>query len=598
VKRSKRYFASDKNGGTMPEEEGAGIVPPFGVIVYARTTTCALQTKYATKAIIFDHYVIQTSLYCLRHNRLHRGDNRTVFTIPRRNFLTGAGIALLPGLAPNAFAGVIDVFNVRDYGAKGDAVSLDTNALQRAIDAAANIGGGTVFLPQGRYLSFSIHLHSRITLLFASGAVLVAADPARHGGSYDPPEPNPYDTYQDYGHSYFHNSLIWGENIEDIAILGPGLIDGIGLTNESPGAPWSIGIGRNLPPSPQRDMAVAEHEAAVKKMYGLGNKAIALKNVRNVTMRDFSILRGGHFGVIATGVDNLTMDNLKIDTNRDGIDLDVVRNARLSNLSVNAPTDDAIVLKSSYALGAVRPTENVTITNCFVSGYDLGTMLDGSCRKSVLKNLEPHLTSGRIKLGTESTGGYRNIAISNCVFDCCNGLALESVDGAALEDVVVDNLVMRDLTVPPIFIRLGDRRRAPKGAPMATLRRVSISNIDATVADRRYASIVTGVPGGLVEDVSIDGLRVLHQGRGTKEDAGRRLAEAVEAYPDPDMFGITPSWGLYLRHIRGLRLRDIEMSVLAADARPAAVKTDIAGLRCRDVFASSHPAAALKPLRI
>lgn len=513
-----------------------------------------------------------------------------MLTLPRRTLLTGvAGLSLLPGLAAQAFAGGIDAFNIRDFGAKGDGKSLDTAAIQRAIDAAANAGGGTVYLPAGRYLSFSVHLHSRITLLFASGAVLLAADPARDGGRYDPPEANPYDAYQDYGHSYFHNSLIWGENIEDVAILGPGLIDGAGLTNESPESPWSIGVGRGLPPYPDLEKRVARHDADVKKMYGRGNKAIALKNVRNVTLRDFSILRGGHFGVLATGVDNLTMDNLKIDTNRDGIDLDVVRNARLSNLSVNSPTDDAIVLKSTYALGVIRPTENVTITNCFVSGYDLGTMLDATCRKSVLSNLEPHLTCGRIKLGTESTGGYRNIAISNCVFDCCNGLALESLDGAPLEDVVVDNLVMRDITVPPIFIRLGDRRRAPPGAPMAALRRVSISNVDATVADWRYASIVSGVPGGIVEDVSIDGLRVLHQGRGTKADAARTLPEAVADYPDPDMFGITPAWGLYLRHVRGVRLSDIEMKVLGPDARPAVVQTDVRDLRAQNVRAASAP---------
>lgn len=276
--------------------------------------------------------------------------------VPRRQFLASTSLAFLPVFASSAFARPIDVFDVRDYGAKGNDTALDTAAIQRAIDAASAAGGGTVYLPTGRYLSFTIRLKSHITLLFASGAVLIAADPAKHGGSYDLPEANPWDAYQDYGHSYFRNSLIWGEDLEDIAIMGPGLIDGDGLTRESPNAPWSIGVGRDWPASPELDAQLASHNAEVKAMSGKGNKAIALKNSRNVTIRDVSILRGGHFAILATGVDNLTIDNMRIDTNRDGIDLDVVRNARLSNLSVNSPTDDAIVLKSSLALGTARPT--------------------------------------------------------------------------------------------------------------------------------------------------------------------------------------------------------------------------------------------------
>jgi polygalacturonase len=90
-------------------------------------------------------------------------------------------------------------------------------------------------------------------------------------------------------------------------------------------------------------------------------------------MNSFFILNGEHFALLATGVDNLTIDNVSIDTNRDGFDIDACRNVRISNCSVNAPNDDAIVLKSSYALGVARATERVTITNCQVTGYDLGS---------------------------------------------------------------------------------------------------------------------------------------------------------------------------------------------------------------------------------
>src|SRR2546429_3318790 len=132
---------------------------------------------------------------------------------------------------------------------------------------------------------------------------------------------------------------------------------------------------------------------------GVGNKAIALKLCRNVILRDFSILHGGHFAILATGVDNFTIDNLKIDTNRDGMDIDCCRNVRVSNCSVNSPFDDGICLKSCYSLGFARACENVTITNCQVSGYDEGTFLDGTYKRE--HKYGHGGPTGRIKFGTE-----------------------------------------------------------------------------------------------------------------------------------------------------------------------------------------------------
>jgi len=242
-------------------------------------------------------------------------------------------------------------FDVRAHGATGDGKTLDTDAINRAIDAAAAAGGGTVVFPAGTYLSTSIHLKSHVALFIGHGAVIEAAPLER--AAYDEPEPNPWDKYQDFGHSHWHNSLMWGENVEDVAILGTGLIHGKGLTRAG------------NPPK------------------GAGNKSIALKNSRNITIRDISILHGGHFAILATGVDNLTVDNVKMDTNRDGIDVDACRNVRLSNLTINSPFDDGICLKSSFGLGVARATENVTITNCQVSGYDVGTFLDGTLKRTL-----------------------------------------------------------------------------------------------------------------------------------------------------------------------------------------------------------------------
>ncbi len=271
--------------------------------------------------------------------------------------------------------------------------------------------------------------------------------------------------FQDFGHSHFHNSLIWGEAIENVAIVGTGRIWGKGL---------SRGTGAQTP--------------------GVGNKSISLKNCHNVLLRDFSILHGGHFGILATGVDNLTIDNLKIDTNRDGMDVDACRNVRISNCYVNSPWDDGICLKADYALGSAKETEFVTITNCYVSGcWEEGTMLDGTYKKFGPEERVPH--TGRIKFGTESNGGFRNITISNCVFEGCQGLALESVDGAILEDVTITNISMRDIMSAPIFMRLGNRMRGPDNTPVGTLKRVIISNLVCSNSVSGLGSVISGIPG-------------------------------------------------------------------------------------------------------
>jgi polygalacturonase len=340
---------------------------------------------------------------------------------PRRGFFKAAGMAgaafvALP-LSTRAETGRPDAkpssYDVTAFGAKGDGRTLDTAAISKTIDAAAAAGGGVVYLPAGTYLSYSIHLKSNIELHLSPGAKIVAADPpSDQNASYDLAESNaPWEAYQDFGHNHWHNSLLWGEDLENVSIVGPGLIWGKGLSRG-----WDTGPKAETP--------------------GAGNKAIALKNCRNVLLRDFSILHGGHFGILATGVDNLTIDNLIIDTNRDGMDIDCCRNVRVSNCSVNSPWDDGICLKSSFALGYARATENVTITNCQLSGdYEEGTLLDGTFKHFPADAKVPRY--GRIKFGTESNGGFKNITISNCVFDGCSGFALETVDGALLEDVSI-----------------------------------------------------------------------------------------------------------------------------------------------------------------
>jgi polygalacturonase len=469
------------------------------------------------------------------------------------------------------------VYNVRAFGARGDGKALDTPAINRTIELAAAAGGGTVRFPAGNYLSVSIHLKSNISLYLDQGATIIAAEPSKDV-RYDAAEPNPWDAYQDFGHSHWHNSLIWGENIENVSILGPGRIWGKGLVRgggQSRTKEQNDALNAARASEPFRPFGYPNPRDAVEP--GWGNKAISLKLSRNVLIRDISILHGGHFAILATGVDNLTVDNVKIDTNRDGIDVDACRNVRISNCTVNSPFDDGICPKSTFALGFLRATENVTITNCQVSGYDEGTLLDGTYKREYTK-YSHNSTTGRIKFGTESNGGFKNITISNCVFDYSRGFALESVDGGLLEDVTITNITMRDITNSPFFLRLGNRARGPKETTtVGQLRRVLISNVVVYNADPHYASIISGIPGHDIEDVRFNNIRIYYKGGGTKEQAALDPPEKETDYPEPVMFGQMPAYGFFIRHVKGLEMSDVEVSYMKEDLRPAFVLNDVKG---------------------
>jgi polygalacturonase len=498
----------------------------------------------------------------------------------RRALIGGGavGLGLLSLGAPAAKAAPLSAkpfFNVYDYGAVGDGKTLDTAAINRTINACAAAGGGMVLFPAGNFLSFSIRLKSRVHLLLAQGAAIIAADSplpgetnGHGGGRYDDAESNgDFEPYQDFGHNHWHNSLIWGEGLEDVSITGRGLIWGRGLSH-----------GREV-----RTLGIRFHA----EQQGVGNKAIALKNCRNVRLADFSILKGGHFGLLLTAVDNLTIDGLTIDTERDGMDIDCCRNVRVSNCAVNSPWDDGICPKSSFALGYARATENLAITNCYVSGcWELGTLLDGSFKRNTDPAYSPR--TGRIKLGTESNGGFKNIAISNCVFEGCGGLALESVDGALLEDITITNITMRDIQNCPVFMRLGARLRGPKASTQTgTLRRVLISSLTAYNSDSKQASIISGIPGFAIEDLKFSNIFLDHQGGAGPEAAKIVIAENEAQYPDPNRFGQTPSHGFFFRHARNLEMSHVEVRPGKADARPAFWLEDVK--RC-DFFAITAPA--------
>src|ERR1700735_2383471 len=429
------------------------------------------------------------------------------FTMDRRDLLRVSPLAVASAVGYVARAEVTRVadakvlFDVRSYGAAGDGKTVDSPAVNRAIEAVAAAGGGTLVFPAGTYVCFTIRLKSGVDLWLSNGCVILAADSPRvgetsgyRGGTYDPAGPaQEWEAYQDYGHNHWANSLFYAEGQHDFAVYGRGLIWGKGLSSGA--KEMRDGTG-----------------GFIAEQSGVGNKTIALKNCRNVLLRDFSVLKGGHFALLATGVENLTIDNLLIDTDRDGFDIDCCRNVRVSNCTVNSPWDDAICPKSSYALGYARSTDNVTIANNFVTGcYDLGSVIDGTWKKFADDVHVPR--NGRIKCGTESNGGFRNITITGNVVEGCKGISLETSDGAYLEDFAITGNTMRDIVDAPLFFRLNRRNRGPKETIRpGPLRRILISNLVSYNSLASTCSLISGISENLIEDVKISNCFFGHKG--------------------------------------------------------------------------------------
>jgi polygalacturonase len=426
------------------------------------------------------------------------------------------------------------VFNPRDFGAAGDGQTIDTVPIQAAIDACAAEGGGQVYLDAGTFVSGTVILKDNVTLHVEAGATLLGSDDLD-----DYPDITP-ELFYLYTHR-FTRYLIYAEKARNIGIMGQGTIDGRGrafpyVREDDKGRPYII----------------------------------RFVECSNVTVRDVTFLDSARWLQHYLACDNVVIDGIsvvaKTRENRDGIDIDSCDDVRISNCRIESG-DDAIVLKAT----AKRPCRRVTVTNCIVSS-------DASA----------------LKLGTESNGGFEDIVFSNCVvFDTQgDGIAIEMVDGAALERVTFSNIVMRNVGVP-IFIRLGNRARPmPDREPpgMGTLRNVAITNVQATGVGPLGCSI-TGLPGHPAENITLSNISLDFAGGGTLEDVAREVPERAEAYPSGRMFGTLPAYGFYIRHVRNMDMRNIHLDYAQSELRPALVCEDVTHLNLSGLRAHISPEA-------
>jgi polygalacturonase len=246
-------------------------------------------------------------------------------------------------------------FNVRDFGATGNGRDNDTAAINRAIEKCSASSGGDVVFPKGTYLAASIHLQSNVRLMIDKDAVITGA-----GSGYDPPEPNTFEKYQDFGHSHFHNALMWGEKIENLAIVG-GRINGGGIIEgDEPG-------GRDV-----------------------GDKVIAIKSGRNLLFDGITHETGGHFVYLLNDCEQVTFANILIKKTRNAVNLVSCRNVQMQDCNFTGCGDDSLALKSDYTLGRKIESANIYIWNCYFES-----------------------AANALQFGAESVGNFRNINFWN-----------------------------------------------------------------------------------------------------------------------------------------------------------------------------------------
>lgn len=446
-------------------------------------------------------------------------------------------LLLLAATGPAPKPPSFGICDARSYGARGDGQTLDTAAIQRAIDDCS-AKGGAVLLSGGTFLSGTIVLKDHVTLRIMPGAVLQGSPRVEDYVAY-PPQDVPAifvdGSTQNKGNGPFH--LIHAQNAHDVAIDGGGIIDGNGQAfwDADPKRGW---ISRRARPSPLIETVQTD---------GLRVENITIRNAPGWTIHPLESSR--------IQVRGVTIRNDGRGPNTDAINIDSSSNVLIRDVDIEAG-DDCVVLKTTARRGRpTPPTTNVIISGVICSSDDQG-----------------------IKIGTESQGDFRDILIQDVlVYHAPTiyraptaALSFSMVDGANFENLIVSDIVIRDAATP-IFLRLGNRGRGQATPVPGTLKNVQFNNIVATGGT--LASSITGIPGHFVENVSLNNVDItMIGGRGKVRVT---VPEASGDYPHAPMFGPLPAFGLYARHVRGLSLTDVRLRTIRHDDRPALVLEDV-----------------------
>jgi len=440
-----------------------------------------------------------------------------------------------PKIAQPTF-GANKSYNVKDFGATGDGATNDTAAVSKAIEAASTGGGGTVNFPAGKYMVASARIRSNVCLKLDKDAVIEGLKVG-----YDAPEPNErFDRYQDFGHSHFRNSVLWGENVENFAIIG-GKVNGGGATQ-----------GDQKRPTTQPDGTQA---------WG-GDKVITIKVGKNLLFQDVTHDTGAHFVYLLNDCENITVNKVIIKKSRDAIDFMGCRNVAVSECNFTGCSDDTIGVKSDYALGRKINSENIWVwNNYFESGCN------------------------GLQFGSETAGDFKNIYFWDITINkgMKSGIGITSNDGGVIENVHYKDIRIRNAAVP-IFILITDRLRTGEpGQSVGKIRNVTFQNITASevVAGRHHgpanASTISGRPDAVIEGLTFENVKLTYKGG---DDA--KEADLVPPYPkekyQPNAMGKRPASGFFIRHAKDLTFRNVEITYEGENAKPVIVAWDVDGL--------------------
>ncbi len=426
-------------------------------------------------------------------------------------------------------------YNVRKYGAKGNGKHLDTAAIQKAVDACSVSGGGTVLVPAGTYLSATIELRDNVNFHLEKGATILGTTDYK---AYRNLDPFTEGLGIDVG-----AALIVAVDAKNVSLTGDGVIDGQG--------------------SALKERHIKEDTRPEGQRWGMRPFLLRWVRCQDIEVRDVTLKFAGAWTSHYFRCSNVTIDNVTIRSfgvaHNDGINIDGCSHVRISNCDI-VSGDDALCFKTTSAKSGCN---DITVSNMRLKSNQAG-----------------------IKMGTESMAPFENIKISNChIYDTKNGgIKLFSVDGAKLSNVEISDITMDEVRTPMLF-RLGSRRSVFRKSedvrqPIGSFDNVVIRNVKAVAADKAQLDppsgiLITGIPGHYITNLTLENIHIRLLGTGTEQDALCKVPEAEDQYPEVKTFGPKiPAYGVWARHVRGLKLKNVTFELKNLDARPEIICED------------------------
>lgn len=436
------------------------------------------------------------------------------------------------------------VFDVLKYGAKGDNKTINTNAIQKAIDECSRSGGGSVYIHSGIFMTGTLELKDNVTLFVEAGSIL-------RGSANHADYPQKICAFK-YFRGKEHYQLIYAEKKKNIGITGGGIVDGF---SHGDGWPWK---GKSN-----------EHERP---------RLIRMVECENVRTQNISLIRPANWTQLYEACDNVLITDIRIRAytgqhNQDGIDISSCNGVVIKNF-YSLTGDDAICMKAMSG----KPTENVSV--------------DGL--------LARYANCHAVKIGTETHGDVKNIHVKNVVANTRYGIAIEAVDGSNIDGITYEDFLLTSCSTP-LFIRLGERGRTydggPVKAPLGSMKNIIIRNIKNTdigyVEARNgpgVGSAIGGLPDRKIENLLIENCNFLYYG--TVQDTAfiyQDPPENRDKYPEFNIFGTCPAYGLYARHVDNLIIRNVSIRAKNLDVRPAIVLDDVSKYSLSNLTCEKFP---------